>query len=434
MTKVFISYRRQDSDAFADAIYEEFERRLGASGVFLDVKGIESGEHYPTALRRRVAEASTVLVLVGSGWLNARDSKGRRRLDNEDDWVRIELSEAFAQKKRVIPVLVRGARMPLSEELPQDIRQLAERNAFTLQNLLIDVPRLGGIVEGRLSVAEPIVIMAYAASFAFSERASQRMKARPFSSGDSELSALAAIVGQYYNGVGTAIYYAILVLGVLIALRARIGWRMEEMLRISLCTAVGVGVGYLLSVPLAVFGTTGPITTALRLGLWFLGLSAGTLYGIRKFAPLRPTPNQTVILMCIAIAGAAFGGSLLQHFSTEWLQLITSLQGSFSRTAFWGPIVLTGALLWWQLESTKVNVSMKEISFVLLPLILAMLGTDAISIMTSFVPYASGKDELQKVMQDKQAQDNAIFFAVMAGVSAWRINRLLQQRDTTKLS
>ena len=426
MTKVFISYRRQDADAFADAINDEFERRLGPTNVFLDVKGIDYGADFSAAIRERIKQASVVLVLIGANWLTAKDAAGAVRILKDDDWVRIEIEEALSQKKRVIPVLVRGAQMPDANDLPISIRNLASCNAFLLKNQLADIPRLGGVVDGRLSVAEPIVIMAFAASYAVAERAAQRAKANPFSNGDPELLGLASIAAQYYSGLGTAMYYGVLVLGVLMALRTRVGWRIEEMLRVSICAALGVSVGFLLAFPLNSLSASTSFILSLRLALWFLGLSVGIMYGLKTFASFSSISISNVATISLAIGVTALVGSILQSASTDALQSFKSLQGAYLRSAFWAPLVVIGSVLWRRLQSPTTRASFHEMLYVLIPVVIGMLLADAVAVSTSFVPYAADKVELAKAMQDKQAQDNAIFFAVLAGVATWRINRLLQ--------
>jgi hypothetical protein len=306
MPTVFISYRHQDSDAFADMIYEEFERRFGSASVFLDVKGLEPGEKFPAELRRRIELSSVVLVLIGSRWLTVKDKHDARRLDREDDWVRVEVREAISQGKRIIPVLLRGAQMPEAEDLPPDIDALSDLHGFVFSSHWLDLPRLGGMIDGKLSVAEPIVLMALAASYAYSERAAQQLKSKPYRAGDTDLPGLAWVATNYYQGVGTSIYYGVLVFGALFALRTRVGWRMEEMLRISLCAVAGAATGFALSLILYRLPVDQALITPYRLAVWFLGLSAGTVYGLRRFAPLSPTPAGTAVQVCAIVCIAAF--------------------------------------------------------------------------------------------------------------------------------
>ena len=51
-----------------------------------------------------------MLVLIGPGWIDARDEQGHRRLDNPDDWVRLEIAHELKRKITVIPVQINRAR------------------------------------------------------------------------------------------------------------------------------------------------------------------------------------------------------------------------------------------------------------------------------------------------------------------------------------
>ena len=68
--------------------------------------------------------------MIGPRWLSVEDSKGNRRLDSPDDWVRMEVSSSLKRSKvKIFPVLVGGAVLPLPEELPEDMAALVGRNA-----------------------------------------------------------------------------------------------------------------------------------------------------------------------------------------------------------------------------------------------------------------------------------------------------------------
>jgi hypothetical protein len=76
-----------------------------------------------------VAQSDVVLAIVGPRWLEHI----QRRTANNDDFVAIEIKAALTQGKRVIPVLVGGAEMPRSEDLPESIRDFSRRNAVGLR-------------------------------------------------------------------------------------------------------------------------------------------------------------------------------------------------------------------------------------------------------------------------------------------------------------
>jgi hypothetical protein len=128
---VFISYRRDDAAGYAGRLEEALEKRLGRGSVFRDVLDIAPGADFVEAIRQRLAGAQTVLVLIGPRWAGG-DSPSARRIDDEQDFVRLEVQEALASGARLIPVLLPGARMPTEAELPQPLRALARRNAMGL--------------------------------------------------------------------------------------------------------------------------------------------------------------------------------------------------------------------------------------------------------------------------------------------------------------
>ena len=75
----------------------------------MDVDNIAPGLDFVQVLNEEVARCDVVIAVIGKNWLSAADETGERRLDNPEDFVRIEIESALAQKKRVIPVLVNDA-------------------------------------------------------------------------------------------------------------------------------------------------------------------------------------------------------------------------------------------------------------------------------------------------------------------------------------
>jgi hypothetical protein len=98
----------------------------------MDVSAIEPGRDFRRAIDQSVATCSVLLAMIGQEWLDLKDSRGLRRLDDANDFVRIELASALRRDIPVVPVLVRGAKMPLAEQLPDDLKELAYRNAVEL--------------------------------------------------------------------------------------------------------------------------------------------------------------------------------------------------------------------------------------------------------------------------------------------------------------
>jgi hypothetical protein len=131
--KIFVSYRREDSAGNALGISQYLEREFGRKNVFIDID-LRAGAKFPVVLEQRLKECGVVLVLIGPHWLEARDAEGNRRLDNPDDWVRLEISSALKREITVIPVLLGGATLPPKVALPADIRGLLDHQAVSVSN------------------------------------------------------------------------------------------------------------------------------------------------------------------------------------------------------------------------------------------------------------------------------------------------------------
>ena len=135
-TKVFISYRREDSNYQARMVHEAFSRVLPREHIFMDVDLITFGADFRKILRD---ECEVLLALIGPGWLNSTDPKTKgRRLDNVSDFVRIEIGEALARGIPVVPVLIDGVPMPDIDLLPNDLKELVDRQAEHLQFLTFE--------------------------------------------------------------------------------------------------------------------------------------------------------------------------------------------------------------------------------------------------------------------------------------------------------
>jgi hypothetical protein len=151
--KIFISYRRDDSAAAALGIGQYLEHEFGRKNVFIDVD-MRAGAKFPTILEERLAECKVMLVLIGPGWLDARDEQGQRRLDNADDWVRLEIAHALRRNITVIPVRINGTELPSKSALPDDIRGLLDHQAIsvTMSGFRHD---MSGLVRDIRSIRNP---------------------------------------------------------------------------------------------------------------------------------------------------------------------------------------------------------------------------------------------------------------------------------------
>ena len=143
MTRVFISYRRSDTEYIAAILHYACVDAFDEDSVFKDTESIASGADFTRSIQSYVDKCNAMLVLIGNEWLSTKDSAGERRLFKEDDWVRKEVEAGLANDEmQVIPVLVQGAVMPSADELPPSLKELAKRNAVTVR-----APELGEDLE-----------------------------------------------------------------------------------------------------------------------------------------------------------------------------------------------------------------------------------------------------------------------------------------------
>ena len=135
MALIFISYRRSDSNHITSRIYDQLISSFGKKNIFKDVDNIPPGRDFRGVLREATAECRLMLVVIGENWLGASDESGKRRLDDPNDFVRIEVETGLQRDEiLVIPLLVGGAKMPRSGQLPPALSELAYRNAFTIHD------------------------------------------------------------------------------------------------------------------------------------------------------------------------------------------------------------------------------------------------------------------------------------------------------------
>jgi hypothetical protein len=131
MGKIFINYRRDDSRADAGRLYDRLQDLFPAR-VFRDVGSLEPGIEWRDAINKVLGDSEACIVIIGKNWLTIADAAGKRRLDDPRDTVRQELQTALKSGIRVFPVLVGGAQMPAEEDLPEDLKALARRNALEI--------------------------------------------------------------------------------------------------------------------------------------------------------------------------------------------------------------------------------------------------------------------------------------------------------------
>jgi hypothetical protein len=157
MASTFISYRREDAPGYAGRIYDRFVQSRGRADVFLDVDRIDPGADFEQVIKQRLAQCAVFLAVIGPRWLEKGPGRQLPRIFEDNDFVRVELRTALASGARVIPVLVAGASLPRSVELPMDIADLVRRQAVVLgdSDFHHDVGNLITLVAGVLGKPVP---------------------------------------------------------------------------------------------------------------------------------------------------------------------------------------------------------------------------------------------------------------------------------------
>ena len=163
---VFISYRRTDTGPYARLVQVRLGEHLPGTPVFMDLDSIEAGVDFAGAITAGLDACCVLVALIGPRWLTATDDEGRRRLDNPDDYVRLEIRTALQRGLRVIPVLVDGARMPGPQQLHADLGKLARLNHLEISydRCEYDESRLVAVIRKVLARSEGIAPAASAVS------------------------------------------------------------------------------------------------------------------------------------------------------------------------------------------------------------------------------------------------------------------------------
>lgn len=122
---VFVCYRRHDTGGRAGRLFDNLKAHLpGRVFMDLDRDSIAPGVSYIDAIEEALGSCQVLIAVIGRQWLTVTDKHGRRRIDDPDDELRLELTRALKRKIRVIPVLVDSAELPTEEERPHGLEML----------------------------------------------------------------------------------------------------------------------------------------------------------------------------------------------------------------------------------------------------------------------------------------------------------------------
>lgn len=133
MSKILISYRREDSADVTGRMYDRLVQQFGREAVFKDVDSIDFGVDFRKHLDEQVAKCDVFLAVIGRNWMKAKGRKGKSRLEEPGDFVRIEVESALKREIPVIPALVGRASIPPADRLPASIQNLSYRHGIDVR-------------------------------------------------------------------------------------------------------------------------------------------------------------------------------------------------------------------------------------------------------------------------------------------------------------
>lgn len=131
MGKIVLSYRREDSRTMTSWLHEKLVERYGKDNVFRDIDSIQPTENFRKRIGRALKDCDFVVAVIGPGWCGPT-ADGQSRINNNNDWVRVEIETALQLDIPLLPVLVEDAEMPNPEELPPSLHEITEINALPI--------------------------------------------------------------------------------------------------------------------------------------------------------------------------------------------------------------------------------------------------------------------------------------------------------------
>lgn len=154
---IFINYRKDDSNWNALALYNDLQKYFSKDQLFKDFNAIRPGDDFMVSIENALAKCNVLLVIIGKNWLNAKNADGSLRIQDPDDFVRLEISTALDRGVQVIPVLFDGTAMPKAEDLPENLRPLCRRQFVEIdpKRFEDDVRNLAEAIKQVLPKSDP---------------------------------------------------------------------------------------------------------------------------------------------------------------------------------------------------------------------------------------------------------------------------------------
>jgi TIR domain len=142
MTRIAISYRRDDTGWITGRIFDRLKNRYQKSVgrnseqgpiVFLDYDSTPVGVDFRNYIKDVFDRCDLLLAIIGPHWIGG-DEPGKTRIACDDDWVRIEIGTALKKNIPIVPVLIDRTPMPSKDVLPEELRDLTYRQAAVIDS------------------------------------------------------------------------------------------------------------------------------------------------------------------------------------------------------------------------------------------------------------------------------------------------------------
>src|SRR4029453_15300702 len=88
-SRIFISYRREDSSGHVLALLPSLRSHFGADRIFKHTDNIPPGADFLKFIKNELESCSVLLAIIGREWLNIQDPRAKqRRIDNPEAFLR----------------------------------------------------------------------------------------------------------------------------------------------------------------------------------------------------------------------------------------------------------------------------------------------------------------------------------------------------------
>ncbi|HTN17805.1 MAG TPA: toll/interleukin-1 receptor domain-containing protein [Chitinophagaceae bacterium] len=132
--KIFISYRVKDTQAATGRLVDALKQHFDDDQIFLDIDKIEPGLDFTVVISKYLDSSDVMLVIIGPDWMAYNSERNSYRINEQNDWVRLEIATALQRNIRVVPVLLEGASLPDEELLTDDLKPLLRRQSYEISN------------------------------------------------------------------------------------------------------------------------------------------------------------------------------------------------------------------------------------------------------------------------------------------------------------